>query len=93
MGEYKSINHARWAYTIFVLFAAFNLLPMFIAREAYAKHLLAGGYPQDFIDKMFSVLPQWSLLPITLFGALGGYLGATFGISILKKHFEKANMA
>ena len=42
---------------------------------------------------MFAVLPQWSLLPITLFGALGGYLGATFGISILKKHFEKANMA
>ena len=93
MGGYKSINHARWAYTVFVLFAAFNLLPMFIAREAYVKHLLAGGYPQDFIDKMFAVLPQWSLLPITLFGALGGYLGATFGISILKKHFEKANMA
>ena len=42
---------------------------------------------------MFAVLPQWSLLPVILFGALGGYLGATFGISILKKHFEKANMA
>lgn len=93
MGGYKSINHARWAYTVFVLFSAFNLLPMFIAREAYAKRLVAGGYSQDFIDSMFAVLPQWSLLPVILFGALGGYLGATFGISILKKHFEKANMA
>ena len=93
MGGYKSINHARWAYTVFVLFSAFNLLPMFIAIEAYAKRLLAGVYSHDFIDSMFAVLPHWSLLPVILFGALGGYLGATFGISILKKHFEKANMA
>ena len=58
MGGYKSINHARWAYTVFVLFSAFNLLPMFIARETYAKRLVAGGYSQDFIDSMFAVLPQ-----------------------------------
>ena len=93
MGGYKSINHARWAYTVFVLFSAFNLLPMFIAREAYAKRLKPPPKTHQKKQTMFAVLPHWSLLPVILVGALGGYLGATFGISILKKHFEKANMA
>ena len=91
-GEYKSIKHARWAYTFFAVFAAFNLIPMYIGREVYAQKLLSMGYGQEFIDKLMSVMPSWSFLPVVLLGCLGGYIGCTIGIKILNKHFKKAGM-
>ena len=39
-----------------------------------------------------SVLPQWALVPMTILGMIGTFIGCTIGISILKKHFVKAGM-
>lgn len=91
-GNYKSIKKARLAYTVFAVFAGFNLIPLFFAREAYIKQIIEMGYPQEFVNKMLSVMPTWSFLPIVLMGCLGGYIGATFGIKMLNKHFKRANM-
>ncbi len=92
-GAYKSVNKARWAYTVFLLVAGFNLLPMYLARESYTRYLLEAGYGEEFVGKMLAVMPLWSFLPIVLGGCLGAYLGGSIGIYLLKKHFEKAGMA
>lgn len=91
-GNYKSVKKSRLAYTVFAVFAGFNLIPLYFARDAYVEQLLSSGYTKEFVNQMLSVLPSWSLIPIILLGCLGGFIGATFGIKILEKHFKRANM-
>lgn len=92
MGDYNSIKHARWAYTVFALFAGANLLPLYISRESYYKALVESGYGVEYADKLMTYLPTWSFVPVVLFGCLGAYLGASLGIKILNKHFKSAGM-
>ncbi|HCJ57250.1 MptD family putative ECF transporter S component [Lutispora sp.] len=92
-GNYNSVNHARTAFTIATISGLGNWLPIFFARDKYIEQMLQMGYGQDYATKMMSVLPNWSLIPITLLGMLGTYIGCTIGIAILKKHFVKAGMA
>lgn len=91
-GGYHSIKHARLAFTVATLSGIGNWLPIFFARDKYIEQMLQMGYGQEYATKMMSVLPNWSLAPITLLGMLGTYLGCTLGIVILKKHFVKAGM-
>lgn len=91
-GRYRSVKHARLAFTAAALSGVGNWIPIFLARDKYIQHLVQAGYGQEYADKMMSVLPEWSLVPITLLGMIGTYLGCTIGIAILKKHFVKAGM-
>ena len=92
-GNYKSIKYARLTYMFFSLFSATNLLPLYIARDSYKENLISQGYKADFVEKLMSVMPTWSFVPIVALGILGAYLGCTLGIKILKKHVIKAGMA
>lgn len=91
-GNYKSINHARWAYTAYALFAISPMLPIFISRDKFAKYLVESGYGQDYADKFMSVVPNWSFPIILILGCIGAYIGCTIGIKMLNKHFKKAGM-
>lgn len=57
------------------------------------QKLIDMGYGADYAEKLFSVMPMWSFVPVVLGGCLGAYLGCTIGIKFLKKHFKKAGMA
>lgn len=92
MGKYRSVKYARLSYTLVSVFYIFILLPIYISRSAYTQKLIDGGFGKDYADKMMSVLPNWSVIPIALLGCLGAYIGCTIGIKMLKKHFEKAGM-
>lgn len=92
-GGYKSIKTARLTYIIFMIFGAANLLPIYIARDSYAKSLIDQGYGVEYTEKLLSVMPTWSFLPVVILGMIGGYIGCTIGVKILKKHFKKAGMA
>ncbi|MCW6701329.1 MptD family putative ECF transporter S component [Anaerococcus sp. NML200537] len=92
-GSYKSIKTARVTYTVFMMFAAANLIPMYLARDSYAKSLIDQGYGEAYVEKLLSVMPTWSFLPVVILGMIGGYLGCTIGIKVLNKHFKKAGMA
>lgn len=91
-GGYVSIKYARLAFVVATLSGFGNWIPVFFAREKYIEQIIHMGYGQEYADKMMSVLPSWSLLPITALGMLGMYIGCTIGITILKKHFVKAGM-
>lgn len=92
-GGYKSIKTARLAYTVFMIFAAVNLIPIYFARDTYVQSLIDKDYGAEFAEKLLSVMPNWSVIPVVLLGMIGGYIGCTIGIKILNKHFKKAGMA
>lgn len=92
-GKYGSIKTARYAFTIQSLYGVGNWLPIFFARNAYIKQLTEMGYSEEFIYKMMSVLPNWSLVFIIISGMVGTYIGCSIGILMLRKHFIKAGMA
>ncbi|QQE47624.1 conserved hypothetical integral membrane protein [Peptoniphilus harei] len=92
-GGYKSIKTARLSYTVFMIFAAANLIPIYFARDAFVQSLIDRNYGAEYVNKLLSVMPTWSFIPVVLVGMLGGYLGCSIGIKILNKHFKKAGMA
>ncbi|MEE1325817.1 MAG: MptD family putative ECF transporter S component, partial [Streptococcus sp.] len=92
-GGYASVNHTKWAFTVYCLSFGFNMIPIYVSRAAYVQRLVEEGYGQAYADKMMSILPYWSFFPVLALGAVGGYLGATIGVKMLKKHFQKLEMA
>ena len=92
MGNYNSVKYARFAFVVAAIGGIGDWIPIFIGRDKYIERMLQTGYSQDYIDRMMSVLPQWALVPMTILGMIGTFIGCTIGISILKKHFVKAGM-
>lgn len=92
-GGYKSIKTARLSYTVFMIFEATNLIPIYFARDAFVQSLIDRNYGAEYAEKLLSVMPTWSFIPVVLVGMLGGYIGCSIGIKILNKHFKKAGMA
>lgn len=92
IGEYKSVKHARWAYTAYSAISINMLLPLYLSRDAYYNKLIEQGYGAEYAETLMKVLPDWSLIPIIVLGCIGGYIGCTVGIKLLKKHFKKAGM-
>ncbi|QIM47131.1 MptD family putative ECF transporter S component [Streptococcus ruminicola] len=92
-GGYASVNHTKLAFNVYCLSFGFNMIPIYVSRAAYVQRLVEEGYGQAYADKMMSILPYWSFFPVLALGAVGGYLGATIGVKMLKKHFQKLEMA
>ena len=88
-GRYKSVKHARLAFSVQSIYGLGNWLPIYFARDAYIRQMLDMGYGEEYTQKMMSVLPNWTLPLIVILGMLGAYIGCTIGIRMLKKHFVK----
>lgn len=91
-GEYKSINYARKAFSVSAIYFMGNWIPVFLTRDAFIKQLIDTGYGIEYANKLISVLPNWSFIPLILSGVVGTYIGCSIGIKMLKKHFVKAGM-
>lgn len=92
-GEYKSIKYARLSYSFYCIASVCMLLPIYISRDSYYQRIIDQGYGVEYAETLMRVLPDWSLIPIVLLGCVGGYIGCTIGIRLLKKHFERGDMA
>ncbi|MDU7496333.1 MptD family putative ECF transporter S component [Sneathia sanguinegens] len=90
-GGYKSLKYSRLAFTITPIGYIGNFIPLLISRDKiYAKLVASEGV--EFANQFMSSVPNWMVIPCILLAMLGGFLGCTIGIVILKKHFEKAGM-
>lgn len=91
--NYSKIKNARLAFSLMLMISFFgNWVPLFFARDQYIEQLLQTGYGEEYTQKLNSILPFWSIIPIMLLGFLGVYLGSTLGIKLLKKHFVRAKL-
>lgn len=91
-GNYSSVTYAKLAFLFVGTSSWGNLVPIYIARDKYIETLIEQGYGVEFAEKMMSVFPNWSFIPILLAGFLGTYIGCSLGVKMLKKHFVKAGM-
>jgi len=64
-GRYKSVKHARLAFSVQSIYGLGNWLPIYFARDAYIRQMLDMGYGEEYTQKMMSVLPNWTLPPST----------------------------
>lgn len=75
-GRYKSVKHARLAFSVQSIYGLGNWLPIYFARDAYIRQMLDMGYGEEYTQKMMSVLPNWTLPLIVILGMLGAYIKA-----------------
>lgn len=90
-GNYRSINGARLAISFASISCFGQMLPLYIAREAYNEQLIA-QYGAEFAETCLKWMPTWSFFPILVLAVVFTFIGCTIGIKMLKKHFVKAGM-
>lgn len=91
-GNYQSVKWMRYAFVLASLSGVGNWIPVYFMRDSYITYLIESGYGEQFAMQMMSVLPSWSFPLVILLSMVGMYIGCTFGILMLKKHFVKAGM-
>lgn len=91
-GKYQSFKHLLFGYCVFSMWIIGNMLPMFIARDAYYAQISA-GYGEEYARILFTVMPEWLLPVLAVTAMVFSALGALLGRAVLKKHFRKAGIA
>ena len=91
-GGYRSMKHARWCYSVIGIGTFGNFIPIMIARDAYLNDMVRQGMSKAYVEGFSKAMPQTIFVPSALMGAVGGYIGCTIGMHMLRKHFEKAGM-
>ena len=91
-GDYKSSKKDSLACGVFFLTIIGNYIPIVLAREAYHTQLVETGYGVEYADALMKLVPDWSLIPLTIAAFVFGMIGAQLGKVMLKKHFKRAGI-
>ena len=91
-GAYKSSKKNILGCGIFFGWVIGNFMPIFLAREQYHEQLVQGGYGLEYADALMKMVPDWSLIPLTITAIVFGILGGLLGKAMLKKHFKRAGI-
>ena len=91
-GNYSSTKKSIMGCSVFFLWIIGNFIPIILTREQYYLQLVDGGYGTEYADALMKLIPDWSLLPLTLVTLVFGILGGMLGKKMLKKHFQRAGM-
>ena len=80
----------------FAVFSGFfqlgYLFPFVFMKDAFTDVMLGNGISQEFIDSLFGVTAGVMPVVIVALGVICGFIGATIGQRVLKKHFIKAGL-
>lgn len=89
--NYTNLNAKRIAFSITPMGVIGNFVPLLISRDkVYQRLVMHHGI--EFANKFMSVVTYKIMIPSILLAAVGGFIGCTIGIHLLKKHFVKAGM-
>lgn len=91
----KSGNYKRWkknvlGYSVFTLWTVGTMLPMWIMRETFFAGYRENGGTDAYIDAVMKLTPNYMILVVIITALVGGFLGASLGKAVLKKHFQRA---
>jgi energy-coupling factor transport system substrate-specific component len=90
--KYRSAKKAVLAYGVWCVAIFGNLMPVFLARDAWYEKMISGGYGQEFADAYMRYLPDWIAPVLVAACFVFGILGGVIGRAVLKKHFARAGM-
>ena len=91
-GDFRSWTKNLIAYSVFTLWTIGTMLPMWIMRDSYFEASLSNGATEAYIDAVMKLTPTYMIAVIAVLGLVGGFLGASLGKAVLKKHFKKAGI-
>ena len=91
----KSENYKSWkknvlGYSVFTLWTVGTMLPMWIMRETFFAGYRENGGTDTYIDAVMKLTPNYMILVVIITALVGGFLGASLGKAVLKKHFQRA---
>lgn len=89
--NYTNLNAKRIAFSITPMGVIGNFVPLLISRDKVYQRLVM-HHGVEFANKFMSVVTYKIMIPSILLAAVGGFIGCTIGIHLLKKHFVKAGM-
>ena len=93
----KSENYKSWkknvlGYSVFTLWTVGTMLPMWIMRETFFAGYRENGGTDAYIDAVMKLTPNYMILVVIITALVGGFLGASLGKAVLKKHFHRAGI-
>lgn len=89
-GNYKSWKKNVLGYSVFTLWTVGTMLPMWIMRETFFAGYRENGGTDAYIDAVMKLTPNYMILVVIITALVGGFLGASLGKAVLKKHFRRA---
>ncbi len=90
-GSYQSVKKTIFGYGVFSLWMVGTYIPMYFMVEQ-SRADFAKSFGDEYADKVMSVMPMWSIIPVIAAIFLFALLGGLIGKAILKKHFAKAGI-
>ena len=91
-GNYKSWKKNVLGYSVFTLWTVGTMLPMWIMRETFFAGYRENGGTDAYIDAVMKLTPNYMILVVIITALVGGFLGASLGKAVLKKHFQRAGI-
>ena len=91
-GNYKSWKKNVLGYSVFTLWTVGTMLPMWIMRETFFAGYRENGGTDAYIDAVMKLTPNYMILVVIITALVGGFLGASLGKAVLKKHFHRAGI-
>ena len=88
-GNYKSWKKNVLGYSVFTLWTVGTMLPMWIMRETFFAGYRENGGTDAYIDAVMKLTPNYMILVVIITALVGGFLGASLGKAVLKKHFQR----
>lgn len=92
-GRYESRWASVFAYTVYAIWYAGPMLPIFYAREDYFRGASVRQMGPDYAEKMEALLSPGVLAAYCVSTAVFGFLGGLLGLRLLRKHFTRAGLA
>ncbi|NLE80315.1 MAG: MptD family putative ECF transporter S component [Rhodococcus sp.] len=92
-GRYRSRAAAVAAYTVFSMWAAGQLFPLFYDRTGYLEGAGMQEMSADYIDALDRLLSVPVLIGVELATIPFGLIGALLGLRMLDKHFSRAGLS
>ena len=91
LGKYKSKKFSVIGYAVFSLWILGMLIPFWVMRDSFSD-MMDKSMGVDYTTAVYAIFDKiaWSF-PIMCI--VGGIIGALLGLSVLKKHFQKAGIA
>ncbi|WP_166240180.1 MptD family putative ECF transporter S component [Paenibacillus turpanensis] len=91
-GNYRSGTAVRTGYIVFSQWTVGLMLPLFFMRESYFSSIRA-SFGDTYAETLMSITPAWVFWTMFAVAGAGGLLGASLGLSVLRKHFRRAGIA
>lgn len=91
-GNYHSMKKNVLSCGVFFVWIIGNYIPIVVSRAQYHEQLVTGGYGTEYADALMKLVPDWSLIPLTIAAIVFGVLGGLLGKAMLKKHFRRAGI-